>query len=120
MHRERVERHCKGVITSLNEFKARFQEMVEEHDKEASGCARDLDVTFCLKKKRRNSSRVLCCELNILTSTFQEMGSLSAIPLPTSWKVPTVLPGIYPIPFTYFNVKLVSLDCSCPSTFSCF
>ena len=54
MHRERVERHCKGVITSLNEFKARFQEMVEEHDKEASGCARDLNVTFCLKKKRRN------------------------------------------------------------------
>ena len=34
MHRERVERHCKGVTTSLNEFKARFQEMIEEHDKE--------------------------------------------------------------------------------------
>ena len=34
MHRERVERHCKGVTTSLNEFKARFQQMVEEHDKE--------------------------------------------------------------------------------------
>ena len=36
MHRERVERHCKGVTTSLNEFKARFQQMVEEHDKEVS------------------------------------------------------------------------------------
>ena len=34
MHRERVERHCRGVTTSLNEFKARFQQMVEEHDKE--------------------------------------------------------------------------------------
>ena len=34
MHRERVERHCKGVISSLNEFKTRFQEMMEEHDKE--------------------------------------------------------------------------------------
>ena len=36
MHRERVERHCKGVTTVLNEFKARFQQMVEEHDKEVS------------------------------------------------------------------------------------
>ena len=34
MHRERVERHCRGVTTSLNEFKTRFQQMVEEHDKE--------------------------------------------------------------------------------------
>ena len=34
MHRERVDRHCRGVTASLNEFKARFQEMIEEHDKE--------------------------------------------------------------------------------------
>lgn len=49
MHRERVERHCKGVTTSLNEFKARFQQMVEEHDKETDifkQSVQGLEATF--------------------------------------------------------------------------
>ncbi|XP_074627275.1 coiled-coil domain-containing protein 180-like [Acropora palmata] len=49
MHRERVERHCKGVTTSLNEFKARFQEMIEEHDKETDifkKSVQELESTF--------------------------------------------------------------------------
>ncbi|KAM7451254.1 hypothetical protein ABFA07_001297 [Porites harrisoni] len=49
MHRERVERHCKGVTTSLNEFKARFQQMVEEHDKETDIfklSVQELEATF--------------------------------------------------------------------------
>lgn len=49
MHRERVERHCKGVTTSLNEFKARFQQMVEEHDKETDifkQSVQELEATF--------------------------------------------------------------------------
>jgi len=45
MHRERVERHCRGVTTSLNEFKARFQQMVQEHDKEVS---QDLPCYFLI------------------------------------------------------------------------
>ena len=46
MHRERVERHCKGVTTSLNEFKARFQQMVEEHDKEVRLTAANQDINI--------------------------------------------------------------------------
>ncbi|XP_078383943.1 coiled-coil domain-containing protein 180-like isoform X2 [Oculina patagonica] len=49
MHRERVDRHCKGVTTSLNEFKARFQQMVEEHDKETDifkQSVQELEATF--------------------------------------------------------------------------
>lgn len=54
MHRERVERHCRGVTTSLNEFKARFQQMVEEHDKEVGqdvlkqSCQLSSNITFQL------------------------------------------------------------------------
>ncbi|XP_032230152.2 coiled-coil domain-containing protein 180 [Nematostella vectensis] len=49
MHRERVEKHCKGVTTTLNEFKARFQQMVEEHDKETEvfkQSVQELEATF--------------------------------------------------------------------------
>lgn len=49
MHRERVERHCRGVTTSLNEFKTRFQQMVEEHDKETDifkHSVQELEATF--------------------------------------------------------------------------
>lgn len=49
MHRERVDRHCRGVTASLNEFKARFQEMIEEHDKETDifkKSVQELEATF--------------------------------------------------------------------------
>ena len=34
MHQERVERHSNGISTTLNEFKTRFQVMIEEHNDE--------------------------------------------------------------------------------------
>jgi hypothetical protein len=34
MHQERVERHSKGIAATLNEFKTRFQTMIEEHNDE--------------------------------------------------------------------------------------
>lgn len=57
MHRERVDRHCKGVTTSLNEFKARFQQMVEEHDKEVSQdlLKQSCQLINCLSKDKRLS-----------------------------------------------------------------
>ncbi|XP_031558023.1 coiled-coil domain-containing protein 180-like [Actinia tenebrosa] len=49
LHRDRVDQHCKGVVTTLNEFKTRFHEMVEEHDKETEYFKRsvqELEATF--------------------------------------------------------------------------
>ncbi|KAK3730052.1 hypothetical protein QZH41_009552, partial [Actinostola sp. cb2023] len=49
MHKERVDSHCKGVTTTLGQFKARFHEMVEEHDKETEFFKRsvlELEATF--------------------------------------------------------------------------
>ena len=34
MHQERVDRHSKGISVTLNEFKTRFQTMIEEHNNE--------------------------------------------------------------------------------------
>ena len=36
MHQERVERHSKGIASTLSEFKNRFQCMVEEHNEEVT------------------------------------------------------------------------------------
>jgi hypothetical protein len=43
LHRERVDRHCRGITTTLNEFKTRFHAMVDKHDREVRN---DACLTF--------------------------------------------------------------------------
>ena len=49
MHQERVDRHSKGISVTLNEFKTRFQTMIEEHNNETEkfrGTVQALEATF--------------------------------------------------------------------------
>ncbi|CAB3987990.1 Hypothetical predicted protein, partial [Paramuricea clavata] len=49
MHQERVERHSKGITATLNEFKTRFQTMIEEHNDETDKfkkAVQALEATF--------------------------------------------------------------------------
>lgn len=60
MHRERVERHCRGVTSSLNEFKTRFQQMVEEHDKEVRSTLNRQLANDIVTRRTLTSLDVLC------------------------------------------------------------
>ena len=80
MHRERVERHCKGVTTSLNEFKARFQQMVEEHDKEVSQeppCQMSINGYVSRGSVVEDLTNKLPIESNVLISEMKHRTSLN-------------------------------------------
>ena len=54
MHRERVDGHCKGVTTTLNQFKTRFHEMVDEHDKEVNSATFSFECSSCFRFLHEN------------------------------------------------------------------